>query len=307
MTPETRRVLKFVFKLVYDRYSFFFWLFVRFLSALFPLFSVYLFSRTIQMLEQGTNLSHVFWQLFFILLVFILDNFTRLISVHQLQFIISNTEFAIHQFFLIGLSQKDKFIRHEAIQSIRNFAEAARTTLELIRQPGIDSFVSLLSIPAILFFLDFKVFILEIAYIVIYYFTDVYTTQKYISLREIQNIRTEVYFAKLQDSNEVSRESGSYTKNFAKLCAWGFWEWFTLQNIAVIFYSLTLFYLTLSVSGGAKHISDLVLIIGYIGQTQTHLNSFSAIKDRLADTQVALLRLARSRHILSLHLKDLVS
>jgi hypothetical protein len=77
---------------------------------------------------------------------------------------------------ILGLDTQSKSDRHASIQAIRNFGEAVRGTLELIRQPGIDSFVSMITIPLILLFIDFRAFILEIAYILIYFFADLYTT-----------------------------------------------------------------------------------------------------------------------------------
>lgn len=304
MTRETREILKFILKLVCHKNIFFFWVFVRFLSAAFPMVSIYLYSRVIKFLEIGASFDQMLLLVGLILSVFIADNLTRLLSIHNLNSIIIQTEFGIHQFMLIGLKTYDKKIRHEVIQAIRNFGEAVRTSLELIRQPGVDAIVALITIPGILFFLDIKIFVLHLAYMITYYFVDVYTTDKYSKLKDIQNQRTEIYYAKFQDSNKIQKESAQFTDHFKKLCRWGFIEWFSLQNIAVIFYTLILFYLIRQVQLGEKVISDLVLIMGYIASTQVFLNNFSNIKDRLADTKVALSRLAKSKYVLVVGLND---
>lgn len=306
MTNETRELIKFILKLISDKTSFIFWFFIRFLSAFFPLFSIYLFSQTIKLIEQNASFQRILTLCIFILFILTIDNFTRIFSIAKLQFIFSNTEFNIHRFFMIGLHSKDKNIRHEAIQSIRNFAESVRTTLEIIRQPGMDSLVSLLTIPCILFFLDFRVFVLHLAYIITYYWVDFYTTERYAKLKDVQNLKTERYYGKFQETNDVALEEKRFSFQFKKICVWYFKEWFSLQSIAVTFYSIILFYLVFSVSLGLKNISSLVLIMGYITQTQTHLNSFSGVKDRLTDVKVALARLSKSKKALNIDISDLM-
>jgi ABC-type multidrug transport system fused ATPase/permease subunit len=306
MINQNRELIKFILKLISNKTSFVLWFFVRFISAFLPLLSIYLYSQTINLIENKSDFSSIIFLCLFILFIHTLDNFTRLLSISKLQNIFSNTEFNIHRFFMIGLRSKDKNIRHEAIQSIRNFAESVRLTLQMLRQPGVDSIVSLLVIPCILFLLDFRVFIIYIAYVVTYSWIDFHTTEKYSKLKNVQNLRTERYYGKFQETNDVVLEEKRYALQFKKLCVWYFKEWFSLQSIAVTFYSIILFYLVFSVSIGVKSISSLILIMGYITQTQKHLNSFSNVKDRLADVRVALIRLSKSKKALNIDISDLV-
>jgi len=306
MTNQTRELIKFILKLISDKTSFVFWFFVRFVSTFLPLFSVYLFSQTIELIENQASFNSILILCSFILFIHTIDNFSRILSIAKLQDIFSNTEFNIHRFFMIGLHSKDKNVRHEAIQSIRNFAESVRITLQMLRQPGIDSIVSLVVIPCILFLIDFRVFIIHLAYVITYYCLDFYTTEKYARLKNVQNLRTERYYGKFQETNDVTLEEKRYGVQHTKICNWYFKEWFSLQSIAVTFYSIILFYLVYSVSIGAKSISSLVLIMGYITQTQKHLNSFSEVKDRLADVKVALDRLSKSKKALNIDISDLM-
>ena len=78
------------------------------------------------------------------------------------------------------------------------------------------------------------------------------------------------------------------------------------QNTAVIFYSLILFFQISQVISGGKQISDLVLVMGYITQTQVYLNSFSSIKDSLTDMLVGLDRLASNPTVSTVDLDDLI-
>ena len=306
VNKNTRKLIQYIHQIMPQKSVFFFWLFVRFISAILPLITVYIFSQAIKLIEDKASVSQVFVYIGILFSVRITDNFLRIISISRLEYHISNIAFAVHNFFMTDLKADTKEERHESIQAIRNFADATGLTLRLLRQPGIDSFVSLFSIPIILFFVDFRVCIMEIAYIVIYYFIDVYTTQHYRYLRDIQNTKTEVYFAKLQETNDIDLEQNSYTRHYNRLSKWMFTEWFLLQNSAVFFYALIFLFLIFEVINGQKDISSLVLIMGYVTSTQANLNSLSEVKDSLTDMDIALEHLAKNKTISVLELDDLM-
>lgn len=296
---KDKHIFSLILGLVEHKAALLFWYAVRFFSALLPLYTIYLFGQAIKLLENHASLNHIVRHLLFILFIRLFDNLTRLLSIHRLEYYIQQTELSLHQFLIYGLKTKTKDQRHQIIQAVRNFGEAVRTTLYIIRQPGIDGLVSFFTVPIILFFLDFRIFVLDIAYIATYCVLDVYTTQRYSKLKNSQNAHVETYYAKLQDSNNVAKEHQSFLFHLKKLCRWGFIEWILLQNTAVCFYFLIFFYLSYTVFTGQKQISDLVLIMGYIANTQTFLNHLSGIKDRLADCKAALSRLAANGSLLS--------
>ena len=307
MSHDTIKTIKLIFKLIQDKKSFFRWLFVRLISALFPIITVYLYSRVIGSLETQASFKIISSMVLAVFLARILDNFTRLISTKKLDFIIDNIRSDIQNILIVSVKKNDKKNQNKAIQAIRNFSDAAGTTLTIFKQPGIDSVVSFITIPSILLFLDFKIFILQIAYMIIYYFADIYTTERYTKLKNKHNSRVESYYAKFQTAKDFKYERTLMNKTFLKVCNWGVIEWSLLQNIAVIFYSIALFYLVYSVSIGQKTISDLVLIIGYISSTQGFLNSISSIKDSMADTKVALHRLLDNKKTLAIDYDDLTT
>lgn len=306
MDRRSYRVISFILQLATNKFSFFFWLFIRFVSAILPLITIYQFSQVIKLLESQSSFNTILWALVWIFIVRIIDNFLRLRSITKLEYEISAISFDIHNFFLSDLQAQTKSERHEIVQSIRNFADASSVTLNLIKQPGIDSIVSLCLIPPILYFLDFRIFILNFAYIFIYYAIDYYTTQRYAHLKNILNTHTETYYAKLQESNDFDLEQKSWGRHFQRLANWGYSEWSYLQNTAVAFYSFILLYLIFTVTTGEKQISDLVLIMGYITQTQVLLNSLSSIKDSLTDMLVGLQRLASNSSVSAVDLDDLI-
>ncbi len=306
MNKSTRKVIFFILRVVQNKPSLFFWLFVRFISAILPLITIYLFSEIISLLEKRMPLQSVFLFLLIIFIVRIFDNYLRLKSITKLEEVISNITFDINNFFLSDLVSENKQERHETVQAVRNFSDASSLTLNIFKQPGVDAFVSLIFVPLILFFLEFKVFVIVIAYISIYYLIDYFTTQKYMRYRDIQNLKTEVYFAKLQDSNDFDLEQKTYTRHFSRLTKWNFTEWFALQNTAVFFYSLVLLYLIYFYYSGQKTISEVVLIMGYVAQTQVFLNAFSNIKDSLTDMFVSLEHLAKNKSVSVINLSDLI-
>lgn len=305
MSKKTRQVVKLIFQIIENKPVFIFWIVIRLISAFFPLITIYLFSKIINLIEIKADLSSVLFTILTIFIIRIVDNFTRIKSITRLDACIVNITFNIQNFFIKDIKTESKLDRLESIQAIRNFSDATAWTLRLFRQPGIDSIISLISIPIILFIVDFKVFILGLSYIIIYYFIDHYTTQRYINLKDIQNTKTEVYYGKLQETNDVDLEQKTFSRHFSRLINWTFAEWFTLQNTAVFFYALIFVYLIISVSNGSKLISDLVLIMSYINATQSNLNSFSEIKDSLADTSVAINHLAENKSITAITFDDL--
>jgi ABC-type multidrug transport system fused ATPase/permease subunit len=306
MNKSTRKVILFILKVVQNKPPLFFWLFVRFISAILPLITIYLFSEIISLLENKMPIQNVILFLLIIFIVRIFDNFLRLKSITKLEEVISNITFDINNFFLSDLVSENKQERHETVQAVRNFSDASSFTLNIFKQPGVDAFVSLIFVPLILFFLEFKVFVIVIAYISIYYLIDYFTTQKYMRYRDIQNLKTEVYFARLQDSNDFDLEQKTYSRHFGRLSRWNFTEWFALQNTAVFFYSLVLFYLIYFYYSGQKSISEVVLIMGYVTQTQVFLNAFSNIKDSLTDMFVSLEHLAKNKSVSVINLDDLI-
>ena len=306
MFKKTKLTLFLIFKIIQDKPRFIFWFFVRFISSLLPLFTIYLYSKTISSIENKIDFSSLFFLVLIILLVRLVDNFLRLRSLYKLDECISNISFNIHNFFTQDLRPETKVERHQSIQANRNFADASSLTLMLFRQPGIDSIVSLITIPIIFWFVDARIFVLEIAYITVYMIVDYYTTQKYVKLKDTHNSKVEDYYAKLQESNDTELEQKTFTRHFVRLANWNFVEWFILQNSAVFFYCLILGYSIIAVYSGYKQISDIVLIMGYVASTQVYLNSFSEIKDSLADMTVAVDHLAKNKSISVIDLDDLV-
>jgi len=306
MEKKTLKIIKLIWQIVQKKKRLLFWFIVRFFSVFLPLLTIYLFSKVINLVEIKADFSSIFFLILVMLAIKILDNFTRLRSVTKLDECISEIGFDIHNYFIKDLKSETKLERNESIQAIRNFSDATSWTLKLLRQPGIDSIISLITIPIIMLSVDARISILEIVYIITYFVIDYYTTQRYVILKDFQNTKVESYYAKLQETNDIELEQKTFDRHFTRLSNWFFTEWFTLQNTAVFFYILIFVYLIISVYTSTKLISDLVLIMTYVASTQTYLNSSSEVKDSLADVNVAVNHLAKNKSITVIDFDDLV-
>ncbi len=307
MSQDTIRTLRLIYRLTKDKKPFIFWLIIRIISALFPIATIYFFSQVIRAIENKDSLNTILLTVVVVFISRLLDNYTRIISTKKLDYIIVKIQLDIQEILVSSIKTEDKKMRHKAVQSVRNFADASVTMLSIFKQPGIDALVSFFAIPAILLVKDFAIFILQLAYVISYYFIDIYTTGRYVNFKNKHNSRIESYYAKLQTTKNFKYESTTLSSITQKLHNWGITEWFLLQNTAVIFYVIALAYLVYSVSVGLKPISDLVLIIGYIDSTQVFLNNISGIKDSMADTKVALHRLLDDNKSLAVDYDDLTT
>jgi len=306
MNKKTLKIIKLIWQVIQNKKRFLFWFFVRFFSVFLPLLTIYLFSKVINLVEIKADFSSIFFLILVTLAIKIIDNFTRLRSVTKLDECISDIGFDIHNYFIKDLKSETKLERNESIQAIRNFSDATALTLELLRQPGIDSIISLITIPFIMLSVDARISILEVVYIIVYFVIDYYTTQRYVILKDFQNTKVESYYAKFQETNDIDLEQRTFSRHYTRLSNWFFTEWFTLQNTAVFFYILIFVYLIISVYTGTKLISDLILIMTYVASTQTYLNSSSEVKDSLADVDVAVSHLAKNKAISVIDFDDLV-
>lgn len=305
MISRTITSINFVFHHVNQKTELVFWLLVRFFSAALPLVTIYQFSQLVDLIEKRSSFAVLLQAIFSILLVRLLDNFLRLRSTTKLDYLISNISFDIHNFFLIDFKPQNKDDRNLSIQSIRNFADATVATLTMFKQPGIDSLVSVIFIPIALYFVDFQSAVLIISYILIYSLVNFYSNQRYKELRDLQNTKTEAYYAKLQDSNDVDLEQSAFTRHFHRLTNWNFIEWVSLQNVAVIFYFIFLLHQIYLVTQNTGSLSHLILVMGYVSQTQSFLNSFTDVWYGLGDMSVALKHLAKNHSISVIDLDDL--
>ena len=306
MISTTIKSINFVFQHVTQKGEFIFWLFIRLLSAILPLVSIYQFSHLIKLIEIKSDIGTLLYYLLLIIIVRLIDNLFRLRSTTKLDYLISNISFDIHNFFLIDFKPLTKENRHASIQAIRNFADATIKTLTIFKQPGIDSAVSIIFIPLALFIIDSRTFVMIVVYILVYGLINFYSIQRYKYLRDLQNTKTEDYFAKLQETNDVDLEQTTYTRHFKRLTNWTFIEWFALQNTAIVFYALFLVYQIYLVVAGTSQISDVVLVVGYVNQTQAFLNCFTEIWYGLEDMSVALNHLAKNQFVSAIALEDMV-
>ena len=85
MSKKTRQVIKLIFDLIQNKQRFIFWVGIRFLSSFLPLITIYLFSKTINLVEIKSDFSAIFFSILIIFAIRIIDNFTRIKSVSQIR------------------------------------------------------------------------------------------------------------------------------------------------------------------------------------------------------------------------------
>jgi len=100
MIKKTKFTILLVFKIIQDKKRFLFWLGVRLFSALLPLLTTYLFSKVIADIENKIIFSSIFFLILLILIVRVVDNFTRIRSVYRLDECISDIGFDIHNYLI---------------------------------------------------------------------------------------------------------------------------------------------------------------------------------------------------------------
>jgi len=145
MYRSVPKVFKFIFKVITDRSALLFWTMVRFISAVLPLITIFLYSRVISQLELKLPLKTIILTIFLIFLVRLADNYLRLISISKLEELINGLSFDIHNYFLSDLKSENRVERNATVQAIRNFSDATSTPLTLLSNPA--------SIPLFLYFL----------------------------------------------------------------------------------------------------------------------------------------------------------
>lgn len=306
MTKESRQVALLILRFIEERRNFIFFLLLRIISVLIPPLSVNFFTKSLHCIETNCGQTTLITQLAITISSLFVANTLREISLHNIQYLINKAECDVQSVLIAGFNSKTTKTRHVLIQSMRNFSEAARTTMESLLGPGIDGLVLLIYIPFLTFFVDFRIFIIQIAYICLFYFVDVYTTDKYKDRRDDLDKNIENYYAKLQDSNKIDEENTALVNGYQNIYTFTMWEWLSLQNINAFFYSSILVFLIISLQNKEKQISDVVLLTSYLASTQSFLVTLSQVRDKLTDTKVALRRLLKSRAYNSVGFEDLM-
>lgn len=265
------------------------------ISATGPLLTTYIFSRGVGALETNQPLEQVLWLFFGVLVISSVEIFMRIAAKTRTQFFIEEALIKIQQEFLKQVKIRGKR-RKPAIQAIRNLSRSIQLFSDHLINTGIAGFVSFISVPFILFFIDKRIFFIELALILVYLVTSLVYSRMY----EKQYVRydetRERYFIKMSTSNKVAHRGKRMATAVRKLQNIRLYEWTSVQNIIVIFQFVIAAVVVVDIINGFKGIAHLVLIIGYTKESQKFLNSVTSDLNRVMQIRAGVERLVINSH-----------
>ena len=143
------------------------WGLVLTISATGPLLTTYMFSRGVNALETNLPLKQVLWMFFAVLTISSIEIFLRIAAKTKIHYYIEATLIKLQQEFLKNVKVRGKN-RKPTIQSIRNLAKSVQLFSDHFINTGVYGFVSFVSVPFILFFIDKRIFLVEFDLMLVY-------------------------------------------------------------------------------------------------------------------------------------------
>lgn len=266
------------------------WLFVLVISAAGPLIGTYIFSRGVSALETHQTLEKVL--LIFVLLTVVtaLEIFLRVRAKTKIHYY---TEFSLMrlQIELVKFFKPRARNRKKGIQSVRNLQRAIQTFMTYFINNGVAGVVSFISVPFILYFVDKRIFMVELSLIVIYMTITYFFSKRYEHQYELYDESRERFYSKLSSTNKVGHRGRTMAIKMKNLQNLRFFEWLTLQNLIGIFQFIIAAIIVVDIINGFKGIADLVLIIGYTKESQKFLNSVTSDLNRYMQVHAGIDRL----------------
>ena len=269
---------------------FIFWFSVRIVSTAGPLITTYLFASVISALENKKGIEEILIILGVLLGVQIIENFLRLLSKTRIEFYSSRLVITLHQ-VLLSSSSNEKPPRKELVQAVINLCQSLDKFILYLKETGISGVVHFFIVPVILFFIDIRVFVLEMLLILIYLGTTFIMTRKYEKIYEKYYESTEGYYAKLFNYGDATSSAGNVLINMRFLQNFVFFMWGSLQNIIAIFQFLVPLIVVADIIAGTRQISDLVLVVGYTKESQGFLNNFTSAYEKFMEVDAGIERL----------------
>lgn len=269
------------------------WGMLRSISTFGPLLATYIFAEGIAAIEEGDTLNTIIGVFLVLLVIEVVEHFFRVLSKAKMAYYTESSMIAVQDDLITSINPSDK-VRKETIQTLRNLTQATRRFIEFMYNNGLQGIVSLISIPIILYFIDSKIFLLEMILISIYLVFTFYFSKLYEKRFEKFDESREKYFSHLLEKNHVTRQSNVVLKDFRKVKEVFFVDWFSLQSIVSLFIFLMTYLVVKDIFGGFKEISDLVLIIGYAKETKMFLNNTTGAVNSYMEIKAGVERVSAS-------------
>lgn len=266
------------------------WGLVLTISATGPLLTTYMFSRGVGALETNQPLKQVLGLFFAVLAISSVEIFLRIGAKTRINYYVESALIKLQLEFLKNVKVRGKN-RKPTVQSIRNLTRSLQLFAEHFINTGVFGFVSFISVPFILFFIDKRIFFVELTLMLIYLIATFIYAHKYEKLYERYDETRESYFIKMSVSNKVAARGRRMAQAVRKLQNIRFFEWASVQNIYVIFQFIITAIIVVDIVNGFKGISDLVLIIGYTMESKKFLNSVTSDLNRAMQVRAGIERL----------------
>ena len=269
---------------------FIFWFLIRIVSTAGPLVTTYLFASVVSALENKKGIEEILVILGILLGVQIVENFLRLLSKTRIEYYSSRLVITLHQ-VLLSSSSNSRPPRKELVQAVINLCQSLDKFILYLKETGISGVVHFFIVPVILFFIDIRVFVLEMLLILIYLGTTFIMTRKYEKIYEKYYESTEGYYAMLFNTGDATSSAGKVLINMRFLQNFIFFMWGSLQNIVAVFQFLVPLVVVADVIAGTRQISDLVLVVGYTKESQGFLNNFTSAYEKFMEVDAGIERL----------------
>lgn len=271
------------------------WLLVLVISAAGPLINTYLFSQGINALENSLPLKQILWVFFTLLAVASVEIFLRISSKTRIHHIVDSRLINLQLAFLKNVTPRSKK-RKPTVQSIRNLTRSIQLFTTHFINNGVSGLVSFISVPFILYFIDLRIFYIEMALIIVYLTVTIFYSYRYEKQFERYDESREKYFIKMSSSNKVAQRGHAMAKAILKLQNIRFFEWASAQNIIIVFQFIITAIVVIDIVNGLSGISDLVLIIGYTNESKKFLNSITGDLNRFMQIKAGVERLVVTSH-----------
>jgi len=272
--------------------SFLCWVVVRFISSSGSLFTIYLYALGIRYLENGFIFPDVVKIFGTYTCIVIATNIIRPSSKQGMNYASEKNLINIQK-ILIRSSDPKGARRKELVQSLFNLSEGVRVFVTFLGDGGIPAVLHLTSIPIILYFVDSKILIYLIAFIVVYVGISYYFSGIYKDYFVSYDKAREQYLSVMIESDDILKEAKNLIHKIKHLMITVSFTWVSVQNIGAVFQFVVIVTVVLDIFNGTKQISDLVLVVGYTAMYHTYLNQVTKFLQSVMQIRAGVTRFER--------------
>jgi len=284
--------------------------FWRIFGCIQTLFWPFAFAKIIDIIVQdpGSWKKVVPW-VFAMVANKIIEDVIRLRSKYGLQELALLLRIDIVKFFTKQTKVRNDIKTGEAVQAVRNMADTVYNIGCLYKDKLIQLPINFIAIPIILFSSEVSYFILVLAYIALYLLVDYIAATFY--LKEVKDSfkASEAFWGTVnrkapdvwrQREDEfafekaIDEQGAKFYKEENEAQNVHHWRWVAIQALSSMFYGIAIVLVFYRIINDQAHVGDLVLVIGYFGQTQTSLNIVSDTIKQITDARIAFDELEES-------------